>query len=67
MKATTTNGKEIKGANLSEIAKKLGAELSIDGLRALTAKSETGSVIHVSLYDNESYIRSKNGKLLSSW
>lgn len=65
MKATiTTTGhaQTITGRTNQEIKKKLNAMLKIGGPRGLTAITETGTTIHVELYEGQDYIKPKSRK-----
>lgn len=57
----------MKKKTLKQQAADLSAQLSIDGKHALRKITEKCAVIYVSLYDNESYIRASNGRLISKW
>jgi len=58
MKATINQSNEtVQAETMSGIISILNSKLQIDGPRALTAETETGTIIHVSLYEGEDYIK----------
>lgn len=58
MNATiTTTGQEISGKTIKDIRGQLMRMLKIDGPRGLTAVTDSGTEIHVELYDGQDYIR----------
>jgi hypothetical protein len=54
----------VSGKTLTEIRSKMCGMLKIDGFRSLTAKADTGAVIHVELFENRDYIISADGRYL---
>lgn len=70
MQATIDNGQPhaghvVKGKTLKDIRHALMSMLSVGGPRGLTATTDKGQTIHVSLYDGEDYITNKRGKKIS--
>jgi hypothetical protein len=58
MNATiTTTGEIVTGKTIEEIRRKMNSMLKIDGPQGLTAITDTGTEIHVELYDGQDYIR----------
>lgn len=58
MNATITSTKEvISGRTLKEIRSKMNAMLKVEGPQALTAICESGTEIHVELFDDQDYVR----------
>lgn len=57
MNATLKNGTVINGKSIKEIRSKMNAMLKIEGPRGLTATTDSGTEIHVELYDGKDYIR----------
>jgi len=56
--------KTIKYKNLSDLRRQLNSMLSVSGPRGLTAITETGTEVHVELYEGKDYIRTKDGRLI---
>lgn len=68
MKATiTTKGYEqqISGKNLSDIRKHMNQTLDFNGPQALTAKTDTGTTIHVEVWEGQDYIYDKRGRKIN--
>lgn len=59
-----TTGEQVAGKTLKDIKSKMCAMLSVDGPRGLTATTESGTEIHVELYDGQDYIRTANGRII---
>jgi hypothetical protein len=58
MKATIqSTGEAIKGKNIQEIRSQLNSMLRVDGPRGLTAITDSGTEIHVELYEGQDYVR----------
>lgn len=56
-----TDNKRFTAKSHIEAYGKLCGELSIDGYRAIEAVADNGAIIRASLYEDESYIKNKNG------
>lgn len=65
MRATMTGdyppmaGQTVSGKTPEDIRRKLGAMLSVDGPRGLTAVTASGTEIHAELYEGQDYIRQR--------
>ena len=63
MKATiASSGETITGRNIADIRKQLNQRLSVGGPRGLTAVTDTGTEIHVELFDGQDYVRTADGR-----
>ena len=56
--------KTIKYKNLKDLRSQLNSMLSVSGPRGLTAITETGTEVHVGLYEGQDYTRTKDGRLI---
>lgn len=69
MTATITHAdgrtETITGRNISDLRSQLNAMLKVDGPRALTALTSTGTEIHVELYDGQDYVRTADGRTIA--
>jgi hypothetical protein len=68
MTATSQRDPElsVEGKTLKDIYKKLCRMLSVSGPRVLKVETEHGAVICTSLYDGDSFIKDKNGRMIYS-
>lgn len=55
---------QLTGRNISDIRSQLNSRLRVDGPRALTAITDSGTEIHVELYDGQDYVRTALGREL---
>ncbi len=55
--------KTITGKTIKEIRSKMNGMLR-DGRQAMTATTNTGTIIHVELWDGQDYIKTANGRII---
>ena len=54
----------IEGKTLKDIRSELIRRMKVIDARGLTAKCETGAVVHVEMYDGQDYIKDASGRLI---